>query len=83
VIYPFYLALQVEIALKGLLRQTPAANRIAESLADLMRALPGQRSVGIVAGQRPAHYGHLVGAELIQWSVQAIQQLAARPRNRP
>jgi hypothetical protein len=42
-VYPSYLAVQVEIDLEDLLRQAPAANRVAEGLADKRRAMGGQQ----------------------------------------
>ena len=43
--------------------------------------MPGQWPAGIVARQRPGAVDHLVGAELLQRLVQAVQQLPAGPND--
>ena len=65
-VYPFYLTVQVEVGLEDFLRQAPASNRVAESMADPVRAMAGQRPEGIIARQRTGAFEHLDGAELLQ-----------------
>jgi hypothetical protein len=75
------LAVQVEVALEYFLRQSPASNRVAESLADLVLAMADQRPLGIIMRQRPGAFDDLVNAELLQGLVQAAEQLPAGPHD--
>lgn len=65
-VYPSYLAGQVEIGLEELLRHAPAANGVAESLTDLVRSMADERPETVIARQRTGAFEHLVNAELLQ-----------------